>query len=241
MKTFIVTGSTKGIGLALVKKLQSTYSDTTIYMSYAHDEAAAQECYNELSKNGSVFIDKVDMSSYESAKAYCDKIKADGAKIDGLLLNAGIGYKASIEDMSMDEWERVMRCNLNVPVYMIQQLLPILNEGSSIVMAGSMMGDYPHSGSLVYGVSKAGVHACVKNMTKFLDGRNIRINAVAPGFTKSEWHAGKSQEFFDRIASKVAVHRWAESEEIADAYIFLLENQFMNGAVLNINGGYSYF
>ena len=103
MKTFIVTGSTKGIGLALVKKLQSTYSDTTIYMSYVHDEAAAQECYNELSKTGSVFIDKVDMSSYESAKAYCDKIKADGAKIDGLLLNAGIGYKASIEDMSMDE------------------------------------------------------------------------------------------------------------------------------------------
>ena len=80
-----------------------------------------------------------------------------------------------------------------------------------------------------------------KNLVKFLSPYNIRINAVAPGFTISEWHKDKSEDFFDKISAKIGVHRWAEGKEIAKAYLFAIENEYLNGSILNINGGYSYF
>lgn len=242
MKTFIVTGATKGIGLAIAKALRLKYEGCTLYITYAHDNEAAESCRRILS-NGITYVDKVDMSSYESTKDYCEKLRNMSISIDGLILNAGIGYKASLDDLDINEWERIMRCNLNVPILMIKELVRSFSREGSIILAGSMMGKYPHSGSLAYGVSKAGVHALVRNMPKFLEKtmRGVRINAVAPGFTLSEWHANKPKEFFEHISTKISVHRWAECEEIADAYIFLLENKYMNGAVLDINGGYSYF
>ena len=156
-------------------------------------------------------------------------------------MNAGIGYKAPFEELDIEEFEKVMRVNVNVPIFMIKELVHLLENNGSVVMAGSLMGNVPHSGSLAYGVSKGAVHAAVKNLVKFLSPYNIRINAVAPGFTISEWHKDKSEDFFDKISAKIGVHRWAEGKEIAKAYLFAIENEYLNGSILNINGGYSYF
>ena len=206
MKTFVVTGSTKGIGLAIVEALINKYQDVKIFMSYGHDAASADSCKKKWGNLVDVY--QVDLGSYKEMQEYCAYIRKNTSTIDGLVLNAGIGYKASLENLDIEEWERVMRVNVNVPIFMIKELLPNLKAHSAIVMAGSIMGDIPHSGSLVYGVSKAAVHAAVKNLMKFLADRKIRINAIAPGFTESEWHKGKPQEFFDRIASKIAIQRW---------------------------------
>lgn len=239
MKNFVVTGSTKGIGLAIVKSILKRYEDAKVYMSYGHDDTAAENCRKEFGDK--VVVSKVDLSSYKEMEAYCLFLKSELTSMHGLVLNAGIGYKAPLSELDIEQWEKVMRVNVNVPIFMIKNLVPLLKDNGSVVMAGSMMGKIPHSGSLAYGVSKAAVHAAVKNLVKFLSDYHIRINAVAPGFTISEWHKGKPQEFFERISNKIGVHRWAASEEIADAYLFALENKYLNGSIIDITGGYSYF
>ena len=127
-------------------------------------------------------------------------------------------------------------------LFILDTVLWLLESNNGVVIfTGSLMGDVPHSGSLAYGVSKSAVHGMVKNLVKFLSPYKIRVNAVAPGFTETYWHKDKPKEFLERISNKIAVHRWANADEIADAYIFLLENSYMNGEVLHINGGYNYF
>lgn len=235
----MVTGSTKGIGLAIVKSILKRYEDAKVYMSYGHDDTAAENCRKEFGDK--VVVSKVDLSSYKEMEAYCVFLKSELTSISGLVLNAGIGYKAPFDELDVKHWEKVMRVNVNVPIFMIKNLVPLLKDNGSVVMAGSMMGKIPHSGSLAYGVSKAAVHAAVKNLVKFLSDYHIRINAVAPGFTISEWHKGKPQEFFEKISKKIGVHRWGTGDEIADAYLFALENKYLNGSIIDITGGYSYF
>lgn len=239
MKNFVVTGSTKGIGRSIVKALLERYDDARVYVSYGHDDDAAESCRKQFGDR--VVVSKVDLSSYEDMEAYCAFLKSKVQAIRGLVLNAGIGYKAPLEELDIEQWEKVMRVNINVPVFMIKNLVSLLKDQGSVVMAGSMMGKIPHSGSLAYSVSKAAVHAATKNLVKFLSDYHVRINAVAPGFTISEWHKGKSEDFFERISAKIGVHRWATGEEIADAYLFALENKYLNGSIIDITGGYSYF
>jgi len=98
----------------------------------------------------------------------------------------------------------------------------------------------PHSLSLAYGVSKAAVHAMVQNLVKFLSPMDIRVNAVAPGFIDTEWQKTKPDEIRNRIAQKIALKRFGTPEEVAQAFLFLIENPYANGEVLSLNGGYDY-
>ncbi len=239
MKNFVVTGSTKGIGKAIVKAILDRYDDSFVFMSYHNDDNAAEICKKEFGNR--VDVQKVDMGSYEEVAIYSKYLCKPSGGVDCLILNAGIGYKVPFNELNVEEWERVMRVNVSVPIFMIKELLQSFKKGSSIIMAGSLMGSIPHSGSLAYGVSKAAVHGAVKNLMKFLSPYEIRINAVAPGFTESEWHKGKPDDFFEKISTKIANHRWAKCEEIADAYLFAINNEYINGSIININGGYSYY
>lgn len=155
MSNFVVTGSTKGIGLAIVKAIINKYQDAKVFMTYGHDDNAAKIC-KEL-YGDSVDIKKVDLSSYSEMHDYCDYVKSNINDLYALILNAGIGYKAPLEELDIEKWEQVMRINVSVPIFMIKEMLPILKRGSSVVMAGSIMGNIPHSGSLAYGVSKSAV------------------------------------------------------------------------------------
>jgi 3-oxoacyl-[acyl-carrier protein] reductase len=239
MRNFVVTGSTKGIGFSIVAAILEKYRDAKVYMSYVHDDNAAEHCRDLY--GGRVVVTKVDLSSYQEMENYCSFLREQCSSIYALILNAGIGYKAHLLELDIEQWEKVMRVNVSIPIFMIKNLITLLKNSGSIVMAGSVMGNIPHSGSLVYGVSKGAVHAAVKNLVKFLSDYNVRINAIAPGFTLSEWHKEKPKSFFDRISMKIGVHRWATSREIAEAYLFAIENKYINGSVISIDGGYSYF
>ena len=243
MKNFVVTASTKGIGWSVAKSLFEKYPDCKVFISYSHDEITAQDiktyCYN---KSFNVALTKVDLSDYNKVISYCDFIKSSINSLDGLILNVGVGYRVDFVELDFLKWENVLRTNVTLPLFMIKELLYLLASNNGVVIfTGSLMGDVPHSGSLAYGVSKSAVHGMVKNLVKFLSPYKIRVNAVAPGFTETYWHKDKPKEFLERISNKIAVHRWANADEIADAYIFLLENLYMNGEVLHINGGYNYF
>ena len=103
------------------------------------------------------------------------------------------------------------------------------------------MGQVPHSSSLVYSISKAGLSFASKLLVKEFEPLGVRINALAPGFIETRWQDGRSQESRDRINAKIALHRFGSPSEVADAAIFLLENTYMNGSIVTIDGGYNYF
>ncbi len=103
-----------------------------------------------------------------------------------------------------------------------------------------MMAVLPHGTSLAYGVTKSAVHALAKNLVKCFEGKNVNVNAIAPGFVETEWQKDKPIEIRNNICNKTALRRFATVEEIADAVKFCINNPYVNGSIIEVSGGYCY-
>ena len=125
-------------------------------------------------------------------------------------------------------------------MYLIRDWWDLLQKKSRIIFIGSEMGIRPHSMSVAYGVMKAAVHALTKNLVKEFEGTGTTVNAVAPGFVETEWQKNKPTEIRESIVRKSACHRFAKPMEVAHAVEFCIENAFLNGSVIEINGGYNF-
>ena len=102
------------------------------------------------------------------------------------------------------------------------------------------MGLQPHGMVLAYGVTKSAVHALCKNLVKEFEGTDTTVNTVVPGFVDTPWQKEKPEEIKQNIYKKTAIHRFATIEEIVDAFRFCIDNPFVNGSLIEVNGGYSY-
>ena len=98
-----------------------------------------------------------------------------------------------------------------------------------------------YTSSLVYGVTKSAIHFLTKSLVKELEPKQIRVNAIAPGFIETSWHKNRTPESYERINRKIALHRFGEISEVADMAYEVLKNGYMNGSVVDIHGGYDYF
>lgn len=102
------------------------------------------------------------------------------------------------------------------------------------------MGINPHATVLAYGVTKSAIHGLVKNLVKEFEGTDTTINAIVPGFVETPWQKEKPEEIKQNIYRKTAIHRFATIDEIVDGYRFCIDNPFVNGSLIEINGGYSF-
>jgi 3-oxoacyl-[acyl-carrier protein] reductase len=236
----LITGGTKGIGKEICRKL--LLKGAGVIAVYNNDETAAIATRNEFESEfpGQFNLIKYDLSDTRNLFQLVSAVGQITESIDILILNAGKTSRRGIADMALEEWESVMAVNVTTSLFLVQKLLPFLSKGANIIFTGSSMAEYPHSVSLSYGVSKAAVHALVKNLVKFLAPLGIRVNCVSPGFTDTEWHKDKSVDARKNITEKISLKRFARPEEIASVYLFIVENQFLNGEIISINGGYSY-
>ena len=240
MKYAIVTGGTKGIGKAISKELLiRNFSVIAVHNDDDENESVARKDIDPQFQK-KYFLVKCDLSDPENIPDLLAQVKLLTATLDVLILNAGKTLRKGIVDMTMEQWESVMAMNITTPLFLIQQLLPFLKKGSNIIFTGSSMGIFPHSVSLSYGVSKSAVHALVKNLVKFLIPFEIRVNCVSPGFVDTEWQKEKPKEIRDSITEKISLKRFAKPEEVASVYLFIIDNQYMNGEIITIDGGYSY-
>lgn len=240
MKYACITGGTKGIGKAsALALLERGYS---VIVLYASDNEAADAMLSECEGRfaGQLHTLQARLSDIPAVEPVARAIEKLVPRLDVLLLNAGITNRRSPLEITPDEWMEVMNTNLNIPLFLLQRLLPLIPAGGSVLFTGSTMALSPHSLSLAYGVSKAAVHAMVQNLVKFLSPMDIRVNAVAPGFIDTEWQKTKPDEIRNRIAQKIALKRFGTPEEVAQAFLFLIENPYANGEVLSLNGGYDY-
>lgn len=240
MKYAVVTGSTKGIGCSIGMDLLN--KGYYVFFNYSIDDEVAKELEDELNiKYKKKFtIIKQRLSSYEESKVFVEKCLEKTNKIDCLILNAGITDKTEFRNIKPEVFETVMNTNLNVPFYLTQGFGDYINENGRIIFISSVLGEYPHATAISYGVSKAGLIFLAKSLVKEFCDRNITVNAIAPGFADTLWQKDKPIELRRKIEDKIALKRFAKPEEISRLCMSIIENEYINGECIHINGGYSY-
>jgi 3-oxoacyl-[acyl-carrier protein] reductase len=236
-KYALITGGTKGIGKSVARCLGK--SGYHLLLTYGTDTAAAQEACRELHDECHTAVTVLQADSADE-KAIDRIAGAVEEQLDVIILNAGLTCRDRFEEMKYDDWARVFYANVHFPVFLLQCLLGNINKGGSVIFTGSLMGILPHAMSLSYGVTKASVHALVKNLVKFLSPYGIRVNAVAPGFVDTEWQKNKPAEIRREIERKIASGRFCDPDELVGVYKLLIENTYINGEIIVADGGYSY-
>lgn len=238
-KYAVVTGGTRGIGKAISERLLE--EGFTVLAVYAKNQEAAEKMMARYGNTGRFGVIQKDLFDYESAVELAEMIGERFPWIDVLVLNSAITDFTAFEDIEPESWMRVMNVNLNGPFFLIQQLSSKIKEDvGRIILMGSHVGNYPHARSVSYGVSKAAVHALARYLVKYFSPRGITVNCIVPGTIETSWHDEKTPEHKQRIMDKIALHRFGLPEEVAELCVELIRNQYINGALLDIDGGYSY-
>ncbi len=239
-KYALITGGTKGIGKSVARCLGKI--GYNLILTYNTDTIIAQQSCTDLRTecNTDVIALQADSSDKKAIDIIARHILNKAIKLDVLIFNAGLTCRDHFESMKYDDWERVFFANVHFPVFLLQRLLSEINKGGSVVFTGSLMGILPHAMSLSYGVTKASVHALVKNLVKFLAPYEIRVNAVAPGFVDTEWQKNKPAEIRHSIENKISLRRFCDPDELSEIYKLLVENSYLNGEIIVADGGYAY-
>jgi 3-oxoacyl-[acyl-carrier protein] reductase len=240
MKIALITGGTKGIGFSVAKCLAKMGYD--LLLTYASDPVTAQQSCAALRNEYNVDVTALlaDNSDKKAIDTVFNYIYDRRIRLDVIVFNAGLTCRSRFEEMNCDDWDRTFFANVHYPTFLLQRLIGTINAGGSVIFTGSLMGILPHAQSLSYGVTKAAVHALVKNLVKFLKPYRIRVNAVAPGFVETDWHKNKPSEIRKSIEDKIAAERFCEPDELAGVYQLLVENPYINGEIIIADGGYSY-
>lgn len=239
-KFALITGGTKGIGKAVAQILAK--AGYNLILTYGNDVEAAQFVQAEFTEkfNTEIFILQADITSEKSIQVIFDFLKSKDIRLFSLIFNAGITSRTRFEDIKQEEWERVFYANVHFPVFLLQKILSRIEIGGNVLFTGSLMGVYPHSVSLSYGVTKSAVHALVQNFVKFMAPYKIRVNAIAPGFVDTDWQKTKPAEIRRNIENKIALERFCDPNELAEIYKLIVENNYLNGEIITVSGGYSY-
>lgn len=240
MKYAVVTGGTRGIGRAISERfLREGY---TVVAVYAQNDAAAEAFLQENAAfKERIVLLKKDLSNAEAAYQLGDQIKAICPEIDALICNSAVTDFSPFAEITPGNWRRVIDTNLTASFFLIQRLASHMASGRGrIVLFGSYVAEYPHARSVSYGVSKAALEMLAKYLVKSFADRGVTVNCISPGTINTSWHDEKTPEHKRRIEEKIALHRFGEPDEVAQLVMAIMSNQYINGAVLSIDGGYSY-
>lgn len=242
-KNIVITSGTSGIGSCIVKKILAETEVDHLFINYGHNDEAAEQLRSQLpcTLGDRLHFIKADMSGTSGLEHFVTEIKKHVDQIDWLVCNTGIGTYKKFDEYTVELWESIMTTNVTIPVFLVKELKDMFRENGKIVFMSSYAGVVPYSSSLVYGTSKAAVCFLAKALMKEFDTRRVCVNAIAPGFIETNWQNGRSDESRERINAKVACHRFGKPEEVAKICYDILTNDYINGAVIEVTGGYGYF
>jgi 3-oxoacyl-[acyl-carrier protein] reductase len=246
-KTALVTGASRGIGRATAFALSDAGAHVLVH--YGHSTQEAESLVAGIhSKGGRADAIKADLGTPDGATLVAKEVRSIvGERLNVLVSNAGITKAATIKDHTVEDFDNLFATNVRSPFFLVQQLLPILGEGSNILVISSLGAravigkpDLDNASILAYAATKGAIETLVKNWAAMLGPRGIHVNAVAPGvidtgmsnFTKTE--AGR-----DLVLGMQALKRIGKPEDIADVVAFLASDgaRWITGASIPVDGG----
>ena len=242
-KVAIVTGAARGIGEAIALKLAS--QGAHIAFSYVSDSSAekANILEGKLKELGvKARAWKSNAGDVAQCESFVGEVIKEFGTVDICVNNAGISKDNLLLRMTPDQWDEVIKVNLNSVFYMTKQVIkPMMKARSgAIINMSSIIGEMGNAGQSSYAASKAGIIGFTKSVAKELGSRNIRCNAIAPGFVETDMTAYlKEGEAGDKYKAGIPLGRFASAEDIANATLFLASDMgsYITGQTLSVCGG----
>lgn len=239
-KTALVTGASRGIGRATALALAKEGAQVVVHYSSAVKEADAVVA-EIVAAGGRASAVAVDLSAPDGPHKLAAQVRAIvGDRLDIVFANAGVAAAGPIEETKIEDFDRLFAVNVRAPYFLVQQLLPVLGEGSSVILNSSLAARASVGQLSAYAASKGAISTLVKHFATALGERGIRVNAVAPGVVDTDMSSFvKTEGGRDFTLSIQALKRIAQPDDIAGAVTFLASDdaRWISGDILEVGGG----
>ena len=238
-RTALVTGVSRGIGRATARAL--ALAGARVIVHYGNSAEDAHSLVAEIREAGGQ-ADAVgaDLSASDGAQRLAAEVRKLVGQLDILVANAGIAVPATIEAQTIEDFDRMFAVNVRAPFFLVQQLLPMLGDGSSIVMTSSLAARAAVGQLSAYSATKGAIDTMVKHFASLLGPRGIRVNAVAPGIIDTDMSEfAKTDGGRDYALKMQALQRIGHADDVADAVTFLASNsaRWVTGDTIQVGGG----
>ncbi len=239
-KTALVTGASRGIGRASALALAK--GGARVIVHYGSAAAEAEAVVAEI-RNGGGRADMVaaDLSAPDGAHVLAKRVRdIVGDRLDILVANAGVSKSATIEDTTVEDFDRLFAVNVRAPFFLVQQLLPILGSGGSIILLSSLAAHATVGTIAAYAASKGAIDTLVKHFASALGPRGIRVNAVAPGVIATDMSSfTKTDDGRRYTLGMQAFQRLGQPDDLGSVIAFLASDdaRWINGDTIRVDGG----
>ncbi|MDQ0472120.1 SDR family NAD(P)-dependent oxidoreductase [Labrys wisconsinensis] len=239
-KTALVTGASRGIGRAAALALAEGGAQVLVH--YGQAKAEAEAVVAEIRRaGGRADALAADLAAPDGPHGLASRVRAVvGDRLDILVANAGVSKAASIEETTVEDFDRLFAVNVRAPFFLVQQLLPILHEGSSIVLVSSLAARAAVGTLYAYAATKGAVDTLVRHFAAALGPRGIRVNAVAPGVVQTDMSSfTRTEAGRDFTLGIQALKRLAEPDDVGGVIAFLASDQarWITGDTIRVDGG----
>lgn len=239
-KSAIVTGGTRGIGFAVAKLFLQNGAKVAVLGSRQETVDKALKTLKEENASWEVIGFHPDLADYKQVEETFAKVKEAFGGVDILVNNAGISAREPIEQYDPEAFKKIMDLNVTAVFNGCKAVVPMMKEagGGSIVNTSSMVSLYGQESGVGYPASKFAVNGITKSLARELGKYNIRVNAVAPGVTRTDMVAALPADMVERVSSTIPMKRVGEPEEVAQAFLFLASNMasYVSGTILSVDG-----
>lgn len=239
-KVAVVTGGTRGIGFAIVKKFLENGAKVALLGSRQETVDKALQKIKEEVTNAEVVGYWPNLMNAEEVEEVFTKVKDTYGSLDILVNNAGVSARDSFYEYKPEDFEKVIDLNLNSVFICAQAAAKIMKEqgGGVILNTSSMVSIYGQPAGVGYPASKFAVNGLTKSLARELGRDQIRVNAVAPGVTRTDMVAALPEEMVQRLTATIPLGRVGEPEDVANAFLFLASDMasYVTGEILSVDG-----
>ena len=239
-KTALVTGASRGLGRASALKLAQAGAQVLVHFSSGAEEA--ERVVAEIRKDGGrADAVGVDLSAIDGPHRLAKRTREIvGDRLDILVVNAGVSKSATIEDTTIEDFDRLFAINVRAPFFLVQQLLPILGKGASVVFISSLAARAVVGTLPAYAATKGAIETMTKHFASLLGERGVRVNAVAPGVVETEMsNFTKTENGRNYALGMQTLKRLAQPDDIGGVVAFLAseEARWITGDIIHVDGG----
>jgi NAD(P)-dependent dehydrogenase (short-subunit alcohol dehydrogenase family) len=239
-KTALVTGGSRGIGRAAALALSRAGAQVLVH--YGRGAAEARAVVDEIrAAGGKAEAIGSDLSDPLGAHRLASKVhEIVGERLDILVANAGVAKAATIEETTIEDFDALFAVNVRAPFFLVQQLIPILKEGSSVIFTSSLAAHAAVGALAAYAATKGAIDTLVKHFAFVLGAKGVRVNAVAPGVVETDMSSfARTESGREFTLSMQALKRVAQPDDIAGAIAFLASDaaRWVSGDTLRVDGG----